>query len=49
LGGNQGLQKSFGVYTFDDNRPLFEKKARLIERIAGKKEDKRNLFGEPIH
>ncbi len=39
----------FGVYTFDDHGPLFEKKARLIERIAGKKENKKNLFGDPIH
>jgi hypothetical protein len=35
------------VYTFDDNKPLFEKKARLIERIIPKKEEKKNFFNDP--
>jgi hypothetical protein len=33
------LNKQFGVYTFDDNKPLFEKKARLIERLVAKKNE----------
>ena len=33
-----GLSKQFGVYTFEDNQPLIERKARLIERLVAKKE-----------
>ena len=35
---NNGLSKKFGVYTFEDNQPLFERKARLIERLKAKKD-----------
>ena len=43
----EGLSKNFGVYTFEDNKPLFERKARLIERLAEKKTEKKNLFNDP--
>lgn len=32
------MSKNFGVYTFEDKQPLIERKARLIERLVGKKE-----------
>lgn len=41
------MSKNFGVYTFEDNKPLFERKARLIERLAEKKSEKKNFFNDP--
>ena len=35
------------MYTFEDNKPLFERKARLIERLAEKKSEKKNVFNDP--
>ena len=35
------------MYTFEDNKPLFERKARLIERLAEKKSEKKNYFNDP--
>ncbi|TNV87206.1 hypothetical protein FGO68_gene3803 [Halteria grandinella] len=43
LNDKSGLNKQFGVYTFEDKTPLFERKARLIERLIVKK----NESGEP--
>lgn len=44
LNSKSGLNKNFGVYTFEEKQPLFERKQRLIERILVKKDEN----GQPI-
>ena len=47
INDKSGLNKQFGVYTFEDKNPLFERKARLIERLIVKKDDSGQL-DEPV-
>ncbi len=36
------------MYTFEDNQPLIERKARLIERLANAKKEGSGEGGEPV-
>jgi hypothetical protein len=48
MNDKSGLNKQFGVYTFEDrSTPLFERKARLIERLVVKKDESGNP-DEPV-